>query len=412
MNKLQENFKKYIPLNRKERFFSGTILPQIICNDNFKYFSRFTDLIKGFPKDIIIKPDISDNNIQFFSEYSLKESNVKTSFREQLKGHLETKDTPDVMILITEPELILIVIEIKVFSGINYSDFVSQLKAQEHIIKLLQNNLELKDENIFHIGLVPQKLFTVSNIDKRQILFWEDVLNAYKDILSNNYFIGVLEMALENFDELKSQSKGFDTFGKNMDGKLNGDEIIEWYKRGKKIWIGRKGGINGEKFWGDLKSGNWKTYSYEINLKHKPNDRNWFSSEEFVKEIEHYNSQPAVFQTHPIESKEVNVKKDKFENPWDFRYLKEKFFLKIANIVCKVKSLDVPIKTVFTGKSGVPYEEITNREINPNWAVILEDGKEYKFGTPTGKKLVEGHWNRSKCNEFNWQEIKNYYKNN
>ena len=36
IDKLQEKFNIYMPLNRKERFFSGTVLPQIICGGNYE----------------------------------------------------------------------------------------------------------------------------------------------------------------------------------------------------------------------------------------------------------------------------------------------------------------------------------------------------------------------------------------
>ena len=54
-----------LPLNRKERFYTGTVFPMIVCRDNFKYFDVFTSLIPGYEKEIIdTNPETA--NIQFF----------------------------------------------------------------------------------------------------------------------------------------------------------------------------------------------------------------------------------------------------------------------------------------------------------------------------------------------------------
>jgi hypothetical protein len=37
LNKL---FGERLPVNRKERYYTGTVLPGIVCQDGFKYFDR------------------------------------------------------------------------------------------------------------------------------------------------------------------------------------------------------------------------------------------------------------------------------------------------------------------------------------------------------------------------------------
>jgi len=59
--------------------------------------------------------------------------------------------------------------------------------------------------------------------------------------------------------------------------------------------------------------------------------------------------------------------------------------------------------------SSVNYLLINKgRNINPNWCVILEEGIEKKYNTTT-KKIMPGLWDRSNCNCYNWEEIKNYF---
>ena len=112
-NKITANLKSFLPLNRKERFYTGTVLPQIICYDNFKYFERFTSLIRGFPKDIHINPSPSANNIMFTTEYSLKESYRRRDGNKIFEDIPATKETPDLVTLIMNPEPLLILLEAK-----------------------------------------------------------------------------------------------------------------------------------------------------------------------------------------------------------------------------------------------------------------------------------------------------------
>jgi len=61
-----------LPLNRKERFYTGTVLPMIVCRNSFRHFDRFCRLIPGCPLvDINGDPRAQ---IQFFSEYNLADS--------------------------------------------------------------------------------------------------------------------------------------------------------------------------------------------------------------------------------------------------------------------------------------------------------------------------------------------------
>lgn len=399
-NKINDNFKKYLPLNRKERFYTGTILPQIICYDNFKYFSRFTELINGFPENLKFNPDADSNNIIFMTEYSLNESYKNLNDRKLFVEVPKTKETPDIVILITEPEKILVVVEAKMYNSENYSKFRNQFNEQKKIVSCIKNNLGIIEKNIFHFALVPQKYFSTTHQDEFQILFWEDILNSYKDILEENYFYNVLKFAIDNYDNLKSTSTAFSSFGKNMDNRLTGLEIINLHNSGKRFCVGRSQGINGDIFRTDVYSGGWKFFKYEIKYTDIPPNRNWFTSSHFADEvIKNYK-----------ENSDNSEKQNEMNSDWHFSHLGEGYFKNIAYISAKKYSLDVPIKTVFIGKTGEPYTLIKfGRYINPNWCVILENGEEKKYNT-TSKKLSEGLWGLSNCFRFEWDEIKRYFE--
>jgi hypothetical protein len=286
MNKLEVNFSEILPLNRKERFYTGTVLPQIICYDNFKYINRFLNLIPNFPKDVQIFPNASNNNILIQTEYSFKESRIEKHFIKKYEGDFETKDTPDIIILITTPEPILILIEAKMYNATTPKSLIDQMKNQEWIINTLNKGLSIKKENIFHLGLVPHGLINDKNaILPFQLIHWEEIVSTYKDILSDNYFLNVLVVALKKYNDLKSKSgEGFNSYGKNMESKLSGEQIFKLHNEGKSFWVGRNYGLYGDKLRSDKESGKWRTFKYEVNFsaEEKPNN-NWFRASDFIK---------------------------------------------------------------------------------------------------------------------------------
>jgi len=162
-NKLDKNFKNFLPINRKERYFTGTVLPQIICFENFRYFNRFTNLIENFPKELSINPDSSSNSIQFMTEYSLNESYRIKEGNKIFENVPTTKETPDLVILITEPEMYLIVGEAKMYSSGNPGDFYSQFQDQKKIINCVKYNLNIPDENTYHFAILPEQYFNTTS---------------------------------------------------------------------------------------------------------------------------------------------------------------------------------------------------------------------------------------------------------
>ena len=402
MQKLVDNFKTYLPVNRKERFFTGTVLPQIICCDNFKEISRFLKLIRGFPKNLIIKSNASENNIQFLTEFSLKESLVDgVGSREYLDVPV-TKETPDIVILITDPELFLIVIEAKMFSSIQPHEFRQQLHDQKKVIDSIQKTLTINEGNIFHLGLVPRDFFQEDAVFDFQVLYWEDILSAFSPIRPDDYFVNVLKLALADFNKLRSTSNtAFSTYGKNMEDKLTGSEIFERVSRGEEFWVGRSGGLAGDKLLVDKNSGGWRTFEYEVRFSgSEPPNHNWFSAARFARLM------------NGTAEKQQLLEPNVASNPWHFSHLGKSYFLEIANLLRLGRSLDVPIDIVYVGKKGEPYaHKKVGRSVSPNWCVRLKDGRELKYGTPTKHMVERGLWTLSNCHAFKWSEIKEYFEN-
>src|SRR4051812_14560041 len=109
MLSLEKLLNQELPLNRKERFFTGTVFPMIVCRNNFEHFSIFLEMI-GCSEALPVISDPAATNILFFTEYSLVESIVGLT-RSRFDDSPKIKDTPDVMILIQGD------------SGIKYSSY-------------------------------------------------------------------------------------------------------------------------------------------------------------------------------------------------------------------------------------------------------------------------------------------------
>ena len=65
-------FSRRLPINRKERYYTGTVLPMIVAGEGFKHFGRFLTLC-GVPK-VALEADPASSNVQFLTEYGFKES--------------------------------------------------------------------------------------------------------------------------------------------------------------------------------------------------------------------------------------------------------------------------------------------------------------------------------------------------
>ena len=420
MNRLEQNFHKYLPLNRKEKFYTATVLPQIICSDNFRNFRLFLDLIPNMQPKLVVLPDATANNILFLTEYSLKESLVEDHHKAVFSGQYETKDTPDLVILITEPKPLLIVIEAKMFSNATSSDINQQLSKQKWVIDELTKVHGLSTDRIFHIALVPERMVTHKSSIKEDVIYWEEIVQKYEEKLKGNYFLETLRIALRKYDSLKSHSGG-ESYRKNMDEQLESMAIIKLYESGERFIVGRSGGLYGEKLAMDISSGGWKTFEYEVKHGSEvPINRNWFSSSDFYSKVKNTPQIINVAETRDsVTDQSILIGQPdptppkitrKSEHPWHFSHLGQGYFLDVAQILGFGRTLEAPIQIIYVGKSGVAYaEKKRGRLVNPNWAVIQENGEEYRYKQNKNDIIQPGLWNTSNCNGFFWEEIRKYF---
>ena len=276
--------KEELPLNRKERFFTGTVLPMIVCRDGFKHLHALLELV-GCREPLSICGTAGRENIQFFSEYSFVESVVGDA-RKRFPNRPRAKDTPDIVILIrTEGAKVLVALEAKVFDCPTAQDLTNQMERQRtHILACIEKALHV--DRTYHVALLPAKLHEKLKRDgfNQPAVTWEDLYTRYRGLLGPDYFLEVLSLALERYDELAAHHAH--SYRKNCQDLYRGSDIYGNYREGMldKQVMGRKLGLHGPALREDVDSGNWRRRKYEVssNLTLAENNRNWFYIRDFV----------------------------------------------------------------------------------------------------------------------------------
>lgn len=284
-----EDFSGYLenelPLNRKERFYTGTVFPSLLFHKGLSTFYDFLKSLRGFPEEI--NETNTGDNFLFYTEYNLKESAGLRNVGEKIET--ATKDTPDCIIefLTHNPGKLklFVVIEAKMFSKVSPAGLKRQMSAQQKaVISVLKSKYKLTDQQILHIALVPKAL-GITECGDYQVVYW-DFFTEEKMFskLQDNRFFNYLKFALDHYGELVQ--KGGTGMPTTCEGYLSGEEIYRKAKQGEILWIGRRGGK--KTFLADIQTNKWRSRQYCFNSR-KP-DRGmpgqWINSNEFIKMID------------------------------------------------------------------------------------------------------------------------------
>lgn len=288
---LSELFGGRLPINRKERYYTGTVLPMIVASDGFKHFGRFLTLC-GVP-EVAVEADPASSNIQFFTEYGFKESLVdgaEKRFRDP-----GGRDTPDLVVYVESDPSLLLGVEAKVFHRPSIADVREQLQRQAQLLSVMADGVGARPL-VHQVALLPAGLRMPERINETPVLTWEQIADTFRDV-APPYWIGVLDEALRRYGRLASQGSG-DTYGQNCDAKILGQEIYQRYKAGDNTytWMGRNRGLHGPELQNDVATARWRTQRYEV--RYKPLEaRNWFPIVDFIRFIE----QPQPDQATAVE---------------------------------------------------------------------------------------------------------------
>lgn len=269
-----------LPLNRKERYYTGTVLPGLVGTDGFAHLGRFLTLC-GLDVELDVRLD-EVPSLLFVTEYGFAESVFSDEDRARWGTDSEA-DTPDVVI--AGPNW-LVAVEAKMFHNPNAADLAAQMHRQAKVVTRWVDVLGLSPDRVAHVLLLPEKLAaantkngTISDIEGWPAITWEQVLAEYRHV-GSRYWSNVLATALADYDRLVSAGPAF---GKNRDAQLTGAEIVDLHAEGALVYtsVGRAYGVNGEPFRSDLAGGGWRSYAYEVRVGDPPNT-NWFSIADFI----------------------------------------------------------------------------------------------------------------------------------
>lgn len=264
-----------LPLNRKERYYTGTVLPGIVCAEDMTHLHRLTDLM-GVP-GVDVSGDPDDCGLVFFTEYGLAES-VYGPARERFDELPADRDTPDVVFLTTRPTPVLFALEAKLYDRPSGFDLKGQLDGQARLLADLATRLaawlDVPAVPVAHYALLPG---AQAGTDLGYpVLTWQQLYAAYADV-APAYWLAILGEALDRYDELVTRPRP------NDEDRLTGADIVEQHHAGTATYtfMGRSGGITGTQLQADIDTGNWRTTNYQVASTH-PGNRNWFTTAEFV----------------------------------------------------------------------------------------------------------------------------------
>jgi hypothetical protein len=264
-----------LPLNRKERFYTGTVFPMIAGCDNLRHLDR---LLKWFALPAVeIESDPQNCNLQFFTEYGFGESRLTdTRFLDFALG----RDTPDILLFIAGEKRYLIGLEAKMYDVPDREQLEFQIGRQRQVLEYVSTKIHSET----HLAaLLPGSLSRrVGNLSV-PTLTWEHLNELYADV-SPPYWKGILEVALNEYERLVARSPEFAT---NRDSNMSGLELLESFRLGtlEFKWMGRRGGIEGAKLNEDVATGRWRTYKYECRREPLPSNPNWFPVEKFAERV-------------------------------------------------------------------------------------------------------------------------------
>lgn len=269
-----------LPLNRKERFYTGTVLPMILAHDGFTNLGRFLALC-GL--DIELAGDHARDGLQdfqFFTEYNFAESRFTPADLRRFPDAPIDGDTPD--LVLCGPDWLL-VIEAKMFHQPTPAALAEQLERQRVLVDYWAGTLQIDATRVAQVLLLPQAQVSAAR-GLAPIVTWQQVLDAYR-VVGPSYWIGFLQTAIDQYAELVSPST---VFGANADSHLVGATIREGGGRDadgvQYTYMGRRGGLSGQLLAEDIATGRWRQQRYEVRVGELESS-NWFPIADFLSRL-------------------------------------------------------------------------------------------------------------------------------
>jgi hypothetical protein len=277
MASLKDLLNETLPLNRKERFYTGTVLPGLLGED-LRGLRVLGELMGSPALDVKVSPQ--DCTVLMFTEYGLRESLIGPA-ADRFPDLPLGRDTPDIVALITEPAPVVLAIEAKLYDRPGGHELRRQLDAQAALLLPLCERLSVllggQQVDLRHVALLPQQQRVALDLAPYPVLTWQEVRAALA-AGAPEYWLGQLDQALERYEELVSMSTS------NAAAGRTGEELVSLQQAGQTLFsaMGRQGGLAGQRLQEDVASGGWRTTTYQVAASPPPGNPNWFTVTDFV----------------------------------------------------------------------------------------------------------------------------------
>ena len=194
------------------------------------------------------------------------------------------KDTPDVVVLVTEPEPVLIALEAKMYDRPSKAELLKQLAAQKlNSISCVPTwpTIWRCHESAWRIGrCCPRK---AEQHDARPG-------DAHRHVGTNSCCVRRRRSALlsrrarcnsSRYDDLVSKWAGY------QDAELAGAKLVTRWLAGDSTWphMGAAGGLAGHRLSKAIADGSWATREFQCRHQELPGNNNWFTVEAFIQAL-------------------------------------------------------------------------------------------------------------------------------
>lgn len=254
------NGKQWAAVTREERFFCQRLY-ELVRVDSAHSFAKYLSEKFDLQLSLIGEWEIAYEVCFYRDLWQLR------GRKSQLYSQKRTFD------LCLFGEAAIVIIEAKAAAGFH------QEQNRSFIADIAQVHKETGIETIHLIGLCSSHCHLDDNtvgIFHNHVMRWADLAEKYGN-----------DKVLQRADDIYSNSETFSSYGRNSNIKLSGQALVEAFRGGASWWVGRGGGgAAGDRFLADIRSGRWRTQTYEVNTtaEEQPS-ANYFGLAEFVAAV-------------------------------------------------------------------------------------------------------------------------------